>query len=76
MQAGCAAAFVARPGKVLYPLAPAPDVVGPDPAQLPSKLSREIERLRRFGQLHTALLERIETWSKTQTKGHGAGFLP
>lgn len=30
MQAGCAAAFVARPGKVLYPLAPAPDIVGPD----------------------------------------------
>lgn len=30
MRAGCAAAFVARPGKVLYPLAPAPDVVGPD----------------------------------------------
>lgn len=30
MQAGCAAAFVARPGKVLYPLAPAPDIVGAD----------------------------------------------
>ena len=30
MQVGCAAAFVARPGKVLYPLAPAPDIVGPD----------------------------------------------
>jgi 2-haloacid dehalogenase len=30
MQAGCAAAFVARPGKVLYPLAPAPDITGPD----------------------------------------------
>ena len=30
MQAGCAAAFVARPGKVVYPLAPAPDIVGPD----------------------------------------------
>jgi 2-haloacid dehalogenase len=30
MRAGCAAAFVARPGKVLYPLAPAPDIVGPD----------------------------------------------
>ena len=28
MQAGCAGAFVARPGKVLYPLAPAPDIVG------------------------------------------------
>ena len=30
MQAGCAAAFVARPGRALYPLAPAPDIVGPD----------------------------------------------
>jgi 2-haloacid dehalogenase len=30
MQAGCVAAFVARPGKVLYPLAPTPDIVGPD----------------------------------------------
>jgi 2-haloacid dehalogenase len=30
MQVGCAAAFVARPGKVLYPLAPPPDIVGPD----------------------------------------------
>jgi 2-haloacid dehalogenase len=30
IQAGCAAAFVARPGKVLYPLGPAPDIVGPD----------------------------------------------
>jgi 2-haloacid dehalogenase len=30
MQAGCAGAFVARPGKVLYPLAPPPDMVGAD----------------------------------------------
>jgi 2-haloacid dehalogenase len=30
MQAGCAGAFVARPGKVLYPLAPQPDIVGAD----------------------------------------------
>jgi 2-haloacid dehalogenase len=30
MQAGCAAAFVARRGKILYPLAPAPDIVGAD----------------------------------------------
>ncbi len=29
-RAGCAAAFVARPGKVLDPLAERPDVVGPD----------------------------------------------
>jgi 2-haloacid dehalogenase len=30
LRAGCAAAFVARPGKVLYPLAPQPDIVGKD----------------------------------------------
>jgi 2-haloacid dehalogenase len=30
LRTGCAAAFVARPGKVLYPLGPKPDIVGPD----------------------------------------------
>ncbi|QIN80630.1 haloacid dehalogenase type II [Rubrobacter marinus] len=30
MRAGCAAAFVARPGKALFPIAPPPDVVGAD----------------------------------------------
>ena len=30
LRAGCAAAFVSRPGKVLDPLAPRPDVVGAD----------------------------------------------
>jgi 2-haloacid dehalogenase len=30
LRAGCAAAFVSRPGKVLYPLGPKPDIVGPD----------------------------------------------
>lgn len=30
LRAGCAAAFVAGPGKVLYPLGPLPDIVGPD----------------------------------------------
>ncbi|MBA2356451.1 MAG: haloacid dehalogenase type II [Acidobacteria bacterium] len=30
MRAGCSGAFVARPGAVWYPLAPRPDVVGPD----------------------------------------------
>ncbi len=30
LRAGCAGAFVARPGKVLYPLGPQPDIVGPD----------------------------------------------
>jgi 2-haloacid dehalogenase len=30
LRAGCAAAFVARPGKAMYPLGPQPDIVGPD----------------------------------------------
>jgi 2-haloacid dehalogenase len=30
LRAGCAGAFVARPGKVLYPLGPKPDIIGPD----------------------------------------------
>jgi len=30
LRAGCAAAFVARPGKVLFPLGPQPDIVGFD----------------------------------------------
>jgi 2-haloacid dehalogenase len=30
LRAGCAAAFVARPGKVLYPLGPRPDITGSD----------------------------------------------
>jgi 2-haloacid dehalogenase len=30
LRAGCAAAFVARPGKVLYPLDPQPDITGPN----------------------------------------------
>ncbi len=30
LQAGCLAAFIARPGKVLYPLGPKPDIVEPD----------------------------------------------
>jgi 2-haloacid dehalogenase len=30
MRAGCAAAFVERPGKALFPLADKPDIVGPD----------------------------------------------
>jgi 2-haloacid dehalogenase len=29
MRAGCAAAFIARPGRPLYPLADKPDFVGP-----------------------------------------------
>jgi len=30
MQVLCAAAFVSRPGKVLFPLTPSPDIVAPD----------------------------------------------
>ena len=30
LQAGCRGAFIARPGKVLYPLGPKPDIVTPD----------------------------------------------
>ena len=30
LQAGCAAAFITRPGKVLYPLGPKPDIVAAD----------------------------------------------
>ena len=30
LRVGCSAAFVARPGKVLYPLGPQPDIVGSD----------------------------------------------
>jgi 2-haloacid dehalogenase len=30
LRAGCATAFVARPGKVLDPLVPRPDIVGAD----------------------------------------------
>lgn len=30
LQAGCVAAFIARPGKVLFPLGPRPDIVAPD----------------------------------------------
>ncbi|HLB82220.1 MAG TPA: haloacid dehalogenase type II [Gemmatimonadales bacterium] len=38
LRAGCAAAFVSRPGKVLDPLAPRPDVVGPDLDAVAAKL--------------------------------------
>ena len=30
MQAGCAGGFISRPGKVLFPLGPQPDIVGPE----------------------------------------------
>ena len=38
MRAGCAGAFVARPGKVLDPLAPKPDVVGKDLLEVAQKI--------------------------------------
>lgn len=36
--AGCAAAFIARPGKVLNPLMPAPDIVGNDLIEVAEKI--------------------------------------
>ena len=38
LRAGCAAAFVSRQGRVLDPLAPRPDVVGPDLEAVAAKL--------------------------------------
>ena len=38
LRAGCRAAFVARPGMVLDPLAPEPDVVGSDLAEIAERL--------------------------------------
>jgi 2-haloacid dehalogenase len=38
LRAGCRAAFVARPGMVLDPLAPEPDVVGADLAEIAERL--------------------------------------
>jgi 2-haloacid dehalogenase len=38
LRAGCAAAFVARPGKVLFPLGPAPDIVGSDFVEVARKI--------------------------------------
>ncbi len=44
LQAGCLAAFVARPGKVLYPLGPKPDIVAPDFRSLAEQiLARDVE---------------------------------
>lgn len=36
--AGCAAAFIARPGKVLNPLMPAPDIIGKDLIEVAEKI--------------------------------------
>ena len=38
MQAGCAGAFVSRPGKVLFPLAGQPDIAGPDLSDVARKI--------------------------------------
>ena len=38
MQAGCAGAFISRPGKVLFPLAPPPDITGPDLAVVANRI--------------------------------------
>lgn len=38
LRAGCAAAFVARPGMVLDPLVPAPDVVGVDMSEVAERI--------------------------------------
>ena len=45
MAAGCAGAFVARTGKWLYPLAPPPDIIGPDLGAVAEQLLR-LERPR------------------------------
>ncbi|MGB7873874.1 MAG: haloacid dehalogenase type II [Anaerolineales bacterium] len=38
LNAGCAAAFIARPGKVLNPLLPKPDIVGKDLIEIAEKI--------------------------------------
>jgi 2-haloacid dehalogenase len=38
INAGCAAAFIARPGKVLNPLMPMPDIVGKDLIEIAEKI--------------------------------------
>lgn len=38
LRAGCAAAFVARPGMVLDPLAPAPDIIGKDLSEVADRI--------------------------------------
>lgn len=38
LNAGCAAAFIARPGKVLNPLLPQPEIIGPDLVDVAEKI--------------------------------------
>jgi 2-haloacid dehalogenase len=40
LQAGCSAAFVARPGKVLFPLGPKPDLIAPTLQSLAEMIER------------------------------------
>ena len=40
LAAGCTAAFVARPGMVLSPLGPQPDIVGRDLGEVAAALQR------------------------------------
>ena len=41
LQAGCMAAFVARPGKALFPLFPKPDIVGKDLHEVSTAILKE-----------------------------------
>jgi len=41
MRAGCAAAFIARPGKALYPLAEKPDIVGPTLREVAAEIAKQ-----------------------------------
>jgi 2-haloacid dehalogenase len=41
LRAGCAAAFVGRPGKVPDPLVEGPDVIGSDLSEVADKIIRE-----------------------------------
>ncbi len=50
MRAGCAAAFIARPGQVLDPLAEPPDVIGSDLCEVAGRI---LERERRAASPHT-----------------------
>lgn len=43
LRAGCAAAFIARPGKVLAPLVPQPDIIGTDLREVTDRIL-EVER--------------------------------
>src|SRR5437667_10972133 len=48
LRAGCVAAFVARPGKVLYPLGPKPDITGPGFRRVTKQIISAESRQARF----------------------------